>query len=248
VRVTDPLPAWRTALGHTARLWSGSGRHEVERDRWLAFSGARTVDLNVALCHSGDSVRNLAYALDAVAAAQVPALILVAGAALAAVNVLTAASWVCVGARPFMVMTDSDGAPDPDARALKPSELPLAQKLVSEAFGLDLSYAEVALPAAAGEGEAWGLFADGELVSCTGVSVAGDVGAIWSMATPRAHQRRGYGRRLLSASLAAARRTGATTSLLIASSEGEGLYHSAGYRVAEYWQVWSRARWVFPPA
>ena len=95
--------------------------------------------------------------------------------------------------------------------------------------------------------KAWGLFQAGELVSCAAVVTVDDTIAIWSMATPHDRQRHGYGRRLLSAIHAAGRDAGATTSVLYASPEGEPLYRSIGYAVAEYWQVWSRARWVFPP-
>jgi len=246
----DPLSGRRTAFGTSTKLWSDR-RHEVEPGRWLAFSGESSVDYNLILCHGSDGAAALGRSLDDVKAAKVPALIAVAGEALGMTNVLASAEWVCVGAQPFMVMTDIHGEPDPGARPLRPSELPAAQAMIATAFDIAPAIAEIALPTARASDpkrEAWGLFDNDELVSCVGVVTVDETVVIWSMATPPAHQRRGYGRRLLAASLAGARDAGATTSLLVASPAGAPLYQSVGYTVAEYWQVWSRARWMFPPA
>ena len=60
-------------------------------------------------------------------------------------------------------------------------------------------------------------------------------------------RRRGYARRLMSTVLAAYRKEGATAALLYASPLGVSMYQALGYRIVEHWQVWSRARWVFPP-
>ncbi len=68
---------------------------------------------------------------------------------------------------------------------------------------------------------------------------------VWSMATPPAWQNKGYGRRLLTTALASSAALGVTESILQASSAGEALYRALGYEVTEYWQTWSRPRWVF---
>jgi GNAT superfamily N-acetyltransferase len=238
-------------LGFSAKLWSTRGRHEVEPDRWLAFSGASSVDYNAILCHGADGQRDLALSLEDVRAADVPAIIMVAGAALGMTNLLASAGWVCIGVKSFMVMTDIDGDTDPRARRLDPEALPLAHAIISDAFDVAKPLAEIALPSVRAETptrEAWGLFEDGELVSCVGVVTVDDTIAIWSMATAADQQRRGYARQLLSTTLSAGRDAGATTSVLYASRQGEPLYRSVGYVLAEHWQVWSRARWVLPPA
>ena len=249
--MSDRVAEWRTALGTSAALWSAGGRHEVQRDWWLAFSGANCVDYNAVLCHGPDCARGLVEHVAAVRAAKVPAVIMVAGAALAMTNALSGEGWVCVGARPFMALTDIGGEADPDVRRLRPNELADAQAMIGDAFAVEQQFAAVALPTVAATEptrEAWGLFVGGELVSCTAAVTVDDTLTIWSMATPPKQQRNGYGRRLLSAVLAHGREAGATTSLLYASPEGESLYRSIGYSVVEYWQVWSRARWIFPPA
>src|SRR4051794_4451726 len=144
--VSDPVAAWRTTLGASAQLWAGSGRHEVEPSRWVAFSGAQSVDYNAILCHGADAAADLARSLADVKAAKVPAVIMVAGPALAMTNVLATAEWVCVGAQPLMVMTGIGGNADPDVRPLRPEELPDAHALLIAAYGVAPELAAVALP------------------------------------------------------------------------------------------------------
>ena len=84
----DVVSRWRTLLGVSASLWAGSGRVEVEPEWWLAFSGAKTADFNVILCHGLDGARDLARSLEEVRTAKVPAVIVVSGAALGMTNLL----------------------------------------------------------------------------------------------------------------------------------------------------------------
>lgn len=243
------VPGWRTAYGESLKLWAG-GRHEVEPDWWLAFSGVRSADYNLVLCH-GDGPGGLNRGLAEVQAANVPAVIIVAGAALGMTNVLATAGWVCVGASPFMVMTDVRGHADPDVRRLRPAELPAAQQMISDTYNMALPFAETALPTVSEQSptrEAWGLFEAGELVSCMAAVTVGETICYTTLATRSDRQRRGLGRRLYSAMLAAGRDAGATLSLIFnPTPAAEPLYRSLGYEVVEYWQMWSRARWVFPP-
>ncbi len=246
----DAVAGWRTALGRSAVLWAAGGTHVVEPGWWMAFSGAKSVDYNAVLCHGAEGARDLRRSLEAVRAAKVPAVIMVAGPALYAVNLLAAEGWVCVDAKPLMVTTDLRGTVDPAARRLQPEELEAAQGLIGDAFDVPPPLAAVALPSVSADApprEAWGLYAGDRLVSCVGVVTIDDTVVIWSMATPAAHQRQGYGRRLLSTVLETKRDARATTSVLYASAPGEPLYRALGYTVVEHWQVWSRPRWVFPP-
>jgi GNAT superfamily N-acetyltransferase len=242
---------WRTQLGVSTKLWAAQGHHVVEDDWWIALSKTKSVDYNAILCHGDNGAEAFARSLNEVRDANVPAVIMVAGAALGMTNALNREGWVCVGAKPLMVMTDIDAVADPDARRLQPEELADAQAIISDAFDVAPKFAEIALPSVAASDptrEAWGVFDDGALVSCVGAVTVDNTIVIWSMATPRALQGRGYGRRLLSSVLAASRANGADTSILYASAPGEPLYRSVGYTVVEHWQVWSRPRWVFPPA
>jgi ribosomal protein S18 acetylase RimI-like enzyme len=244
------VAGWRDALGESAQLWADGGRHVVAPGYWLALSGAKSVDYNVALCHGPEGATDLARALDEIRTAQVPAVIMVAGPALGWTNLLAGEGWVCVDAKPFMVMTDLPDAIDPAARRLLPGELPRAHQMLADVFDVALPLAQRAIPSVSATGptrEAWGLFEGDELVSCVGVVVVDRTVAVWSLATPAGYRRRGYGRRLMSTVLAAHHRNGATTAVLYASPLGVSMYQALGYRIVEYWQVWSRSRWVFPP-
>jgi len=241
------LAALRTTLGASTVLWAGQERLIVEPGCWQALSGARSVDFNVVACHDGDVAAAIARGLEVVADAAVPAVIMVAGRALAAVQLLVDAGWVCIGATPFMMRTARGGTDDPCVRKLGLSELAEARALVAQAFDLSAELSVVALPDRAGEGgaqEAWGLYEDGRMVTCVGTVTVDLSVAVWSMATPQPLRRRGYGGRLLSAVLARKAAEGVVRSLLYASEVGEPLYHSLGYDVLEHWQMWSRPRWV----
>jgi ribosomal protein S18 acetylase RimI-like enzyme len=67
---------------------------------------------------------------------------------------------------------------------------------------------------------------------------------VWSMATRTDCQGRGFGRQLLGSVLNDQFDKGATGSLLHSSVAGEKLYGALGYSTVEYWQLWSRPRWV----
>jgi GNAT superfamily N-acetyltransferase len=244
----DLVAHWRSCLGAGASLWAN--RVEVEPGWWLAFSGVKSVDFNAILCHGRDGARDLGLALEAVRDAKVPAVIAVGGPALGFTNLLADAEWVCVGARPFEVMREVGGEADPAVRRLGAHELAPAHDIVAGAFDLTPAMAELALSGAgagSSQHEVWGIFEDAELRACVGVVAFDDVMAIWSLATPPALRRRGYGRRLMSAVHAAKRDDGVRTSLLWASPDAEALYRKLGYTIVEYHQVWSRRRWIFPP-
>lgn len=245
--MSDELPRLRSLLGASTALWAGQPR--VEEARWLALSGARGVDYNVALCHGATDGAAIGQSIEEINAARAPGLIMVAGRALGEVQHLIDASWVCISSVPFMSIPISADAPPAadEARRLEPAEMGGAREMIAEVFGITPELADVALPDAAlsAPGQsAWGLFEDGELVSCLGAVVVEEVVVVWSMATGTAHRRRGYGARLLTAMLADAGRAGVTRSILHASPDGEPFYTALGYDTLERWQIWSRPRWV----
>jgi len=238
---------WRT-LGSSARIWA-AGHHDIVSDSWIAFSGASSVTYNVASCRSKNPDVLTERCLQPVFDLGQPAIIMLAGAGLASAQKLADASWVTVGALPLMRLrepTFSFGS-DPGGAALTEDELPLARELLESAYGLDAACAAVAVPDRAVKDEdmgAWGLYDEGQLVSCVTTVVEDDIMVVWSMATRQSFQGRGYGRRLLETILRHSFDCGATASLLQSSVAGERLYRSLGYEVVEYWQLWSRPRWV----
>lgn len=247
--MSEDLPRLRSLLGASTALWAGPDGVRVQPGWWLAQSGARSVDYNVALCHSASDGATIAESVEAINARRVPGIIMVAGTGLGDVQHLVNAGWVCIGSVPFMSrLLDGHGrAPETSARRLVAGESDVARMIVDDVFGVGPELAAVALPDSAltAPGQSiWGLYDAGELVSCLGAVVVEDAIVVWSMATPAAHRRRGFGSRLLTAVLIDAAAAGVSRSLLHASPDGELLYRSLGYVELERWQLWSRPRWV----
>jgi GNAT superfamily N-acetyltransferase len=241
----------RGLLGQSTRLWAGPERLRIEPTRWSALSGAATIEYNVALCHAATQGQDVARTLEEVGAVGVPAIVMLAGTGLGDAQALVRAGWVCVGSTPFMARTLAVGQVDASVRCLAPEELPLARSLVEEAFGVATEHAAVALPELAVNGEGhslWGVFERGELCSSAAFVRVQEAIVGWSVATPPRLRGRGYARRLLESVLAHGAQEGATVSLVYATAAGEGLYRALGFAELERWQLWSRPRWMLPPA
>jgi GNAT superfamily N-acetyltransferase len=253
----------RRLLGASTRLWAGADGVTVTDTRWAAFSRAANVEYNVVLCHGASGGEDARVALEEVAAAGVPSIVMLAGEALADAQTLAQAGWVCIGAVPLMALclrsedpvagaSDGSGAaggsaPDAEVRKLTFAELPVARGLLEEAFALSPELAAVALPdtSVSADGQAvWGLWRGGELLSCAGLVVEREAVVGWSITTPPRLQRNGYGARLLRRALAQYALDGATLSLVYSSAAGEALYRKLGFNELERWQMWSRPRWV----
>jgi ribosomal protein S18 acetylase RimI-like enzyme len=245
--LSDPeLPRLRSALGASAAVWAAVSV-EVEPGRWRALSGAFSPRYNLVLCH-GPGV--LAGSVEEVEAGRLPAIVMIAGEALAEVEELSRREWACVAKMPFMRLEVRKGEfpSAPSVRPLHGAEVDDARALIADVFGLHDRLALVALPPGADErpGQAvWGAFdGQGALVSCV-ISVEVDgYFAIWSLATLHDRRRRGHAARLMRTVLAEAAAGGAATSLLYAPIEAEPFYRSLGYEVLERWQVWSPRRWA----
>jgi GNAT superfamily N-acetyltransferase len=239
----------RRTLGRAARLWASPEHHEVAPDWWVALSGEKNVNYNLACCQSADDAVLRQQCLQPLLDLGRPATIMLAGPGLGTAQTLADLGWVTVGALPLMALgADQPTPPDDHAvRALSRPDLPAARELLADTYGLDPASASAAVPDRAVEATdmgAWGLFEDGHLVAGVTTVIEGGSVVVWSMATRPGSQQRGYGRRLLNAVLARQRTAGVAASLLQSSAQGEPLYRSAGYEVVEYWQLWSRPRWV----
>jgi ribosomal protein S18 acetylase RimI-like enzyme len=256
--LNEDLPRLRSLLGATAVLWAGADGVTVHEHGWTALSGARSVDYNVVVCHGESAGDDLEAGVRRIAAAGVPAMMMVAGRALGEVQKLIELGWVCVGSVPLMALAlrrdDALCPSDPaytnasTVRRLDRSQLDAARGIVDEGFGVGPELSLVAIPRDAADrvGQSvWGAFDDDDrLVSCLVAVRAEEVVAIWSMATAAAARGLGHGVSVLRAALAAEAREGADTALLHSSRAGEGFYRAFGYRELERWQLWSRPRWV----
>jgi GNAT superfamily N-acetyltransferase len=250
----DRLDLWRI-LGSSARLWAAPDHHVLMPDSWLAFSGEANVNYNVACCRAPSTAILTEQCLQPVLELGKPAIIMLAGAGLASAQKLADAHWVTVGALPLMALhkssarltVETGSSAETGGRALEKQELPLARQLLAATYGLDDASAAAAAPDRAVENAdtaVWGLYDEGRLVSCATTVVEDGWVVLWSMATRPESQGRGYGRRLLRTALSVAFENGASGALLHSSVAGEKLYRSLGYEVVEYWQLWSRPRWV----
>lgn len=238
------LPRLRALLGRTTAVWATE--LTVENGYVSAFTGAFSADYNIAICSAGMPRASLARGLTDIAALKAPSLIMVAGGALAEVQELVEAGWICVGAAPFMAMASTDAVDDSRVQRLTLPEYPAARALLEPTFGLPRELTEVALPdsiAEAQDKDLWGLYVNGKLVSCVATMNVEGILAPWSMATPAGHRRRGYGRALLSAALHR-RQAEVNVALLSSSPDGLPFYEATGFVTLERWQLWSRRRWV----
>lgn len=75
-------------------------------------------------------------------------------------------------------------------------------------------------------------------VSCSMVSVTGDVAGVYNVATPPEFRRRGFGEALSWAALMEGRLRGATAAVLQASPDGQGIYARMGFEEHERYEQW----------
>ena len=242
---------WRV-LGSAARVWARPDLLEVHDEWWTAFSGQRNVNYNVACCHSARPEVLRDHCLQPTLDLKKPAIVMLAGPGLATAQKLVEVGWVDVGALPLMTRTGPVVPPDGSVvRELPPAELAGARALLADTYGLDDASARAAVPDRASESGdmgVWGLYDDDRLESCVTVVVEDGLMVVWSMATWRRSQGRGYGQRLLRAVLAHHAEAGVSGSLLQSSLAGQTLYRGLGYAEVEHWQLWSRPRWVMANA
>jgi GNAT superfamily N-acetyltransferase len=240
----------RRDLGTAARLWSAPAHHSVEAEWWTAFSGETGVDYNVACCQSSDNDVLVHHCLEPLLDLKKPGIIMLAGPGLATAQKLVDASWVVVAALPLMLL-EGRNLPDVDGsgvRALTKDDLPEARSILTDTYSMSDAVTAVAVPVAAVEDPtlgAWGLFDGDRMVSVLTSATEDGLAVVWSMTTRPQDQGKGYGRRLLVTALRSRFEAGAAEgSLLQSSAEGERLYRGLGYEVVEYWQLWSRPRWM----
>jgi GNAT superfamily N-acetyltransferase len=248
----SPDQLWRV-LGQAARIWAAPELLDVREESWTAFSGQRSVDYNLACCHSSKPEVLIEQCLEPTLAQKKPAVIMLAGPGLATAQRLVEPGWVTVGALPLMMLDQRDwsvAARDGGSATAVPlslEELPLARELLADCYYLDGATAAMAIPDQAVDAAdmlVWGCYAEGQLASCVTAVVQDGLVVIWSMATRSQYQGRGYGRQLLDALFREQFQAGSSGSLLHSSIAGEKLYRQIGFAVVEYLQLWSRPRWV----
>lgn len=256
------MPRLRQLYGVSAKWWVIGAAFRSMRDsvyplRWLP-SGPNSVMVHGAATSVMAAV--MATLLDSGIRGEV----LAADPALGSVQVLVDAGWACIGIRPFMrrcATTDelrASGAeslsgPVPNGAVVcltEPADLKVAGQIVADAFGRDPDPVVGAAPVGhngTSERLVWGLYQDGELVSCATTVRVGDTVVLWDVATKPGCQRVGYGRTLLDVVHTRCVKSWNARQFLLSSSDaGYPLYESLGYETLGWWQAWSRRRWAFP--
>ena len=242
------LNQWRQTLAESGALWTSGGRFDASAGWCAAFSGSPFVDFNTVFCWGDDPATLCARAVAEVRRAGVPALVFVAGPALGGVQIFADAKWVCIGQAPMMLLALEDlrSEPDLDVRLLAPEDFEAAWEIGADAHRIPASAAAISLPARSDDPNIgiWGIFDDHELRAVMATSRRGPGVGVWSVATARANQGRGYGRRLTCSVLWHLRAAGVTHAVLLSSVEGGPLYRNLGFCTVDNWQMWSRPRWV----
>lgn len=249
---TTTLETLRQAFGRSTAPWAHH-RYEVDDHGWIAQSGAQQPDYNLALVHTGDVKRHVTDIVESVHGARIPTLVMLAGRGLSAAQVLADKGWVSIMAMPFVGTPTGDYDADSGVRELTADLLPEAQALASAAFGVGpevaaLAYSEEML--AREDTLFTGLQDDdGVLVACALMCRTEGAGSGWTVATLPGRRRAGYGSRLTTGTLAIdAAHRGSVPCLGLSSPDGLPLYTGLGFELLEYWQVWTRPRWVLGAA
>jgi GNAT superfamily N-acetyltransferase len=232
-------------VGAGCALWAGDRGVRLEPGEWFGFSGERAVEYNLALCRRPDRVE---ATRDTILDLGQPAILMLGGAALGDAQMLVGSSWVCVGSVSLMARPIEDVEQPADARALARDEWDMAREVVCEAFGMPAEMARLALPDAElsrpGR-DLWGAFsADGRVAAVVGTILVEDAVCLWSVATLPDAQGQGLGARVVDAALHGAGSTGARLAVVQAAAGADGFYANRGFSTAEFWQQWSRPRWV----
>jgi GNAT superfamily N-acetyltransferase len=113
--------------------------------------------------------------------------------------------------------------------------------LVADAFALPRTAVRRAVEAAALRDGVEVLLArrpDGVAMSAVTLTLAGETTGIWSMATPPRRQRKGAGRALLTAAIAAKRAEGTRRFFLWATPSGRPLYDLLGFEAVATYSSW----------
>jgi GNAT superfamily N-acetyltransferase len=233
-------------LGESTTAWAS--KIDIGTGYWVALSGQRSVDYNLACCYVNDKNVLDERCLTPLLAQRLPGIVLLGGAGLGAARPLINEGWVPVGYTPLMYLpapyyTQLERDPLEGYERLGEDDIPAILDIMDRT--LDVS------PKAGAEivrddnvKHLWGVREGKKLVSCVTVGLEDKVACIWSMATHPDYQSKGYGKRLLQGVLWEYFARGAQGSLLYSSLPGQRLYQSLSYRTVDHLQLWSKPRWV----
>ena len=254
----EELRAYRAAYGRGASVFAAA-TGGVEHEYWYALSGASHPDYNMALVSDGDVHAHAAECIGTLFDGGQPGVGMLAGRGLAAAQVLADAGWATVASMPMMKGTFAPDSPlrefdaaDSRVRPGTAADLPRARQIMSGAFGVDVDTAGIVYSERVLEqpGVEMLVAGDGDEVGCVSLThQEGDIATNWALATDHTMRRRGYVMAMMPRIVHDTDRRAPGGRLVgLATPAAEAAHRRIGAQVCEYWQVWSRPRWMLASA
>lgn len=227
----------------------------VDGEYWYSLSGASHPDYNMALVSDGDVHAHAVASSRILLDGGLPGVILLAGPGLAAAQVLADAGWAVVASMPLMVGVMPPDSPfrelsrhDPRMRRGTVEDLPRARRIIARAFGVDEATAAVVYSERVLSRPGMEMLVledEGEIGCVSLVHQEGDIATNWALATDPTRRRRGYVMSMMPRVVYGIdRRVPGSRLVGLATPAAEVAYRKLGGQVYEYWQVWSRPRWM----
>ena len=219
-------------------------------DGWnLASIGSSFGMFNTALIYSGrkDLVSEL---MDTIKELDIPVDIRLVGPGLTQTGALTEHGYKNFGAAPLMIWSADDSVdsftlrPELSVRRLTESDLDTMCVIYKDVYSLsdEMVYDMKKMLLASPNDYTYALFKDNEMVSLVTAMVFNDTIGIWSMGTPTAHQKNGYGQQLLMQVMKTHKEMGAKNFFLHATVAGKFLYDKAGWMTLDYLPYFSKPK------
>lgn len=219
-------------------------------DGWkLASIGSRFGMFNTALIYSGrkDLVAKL---MDAIKQLDIPVDIRLAGPGLTQTGALTEHGYKNFGAAPLMIWSADESVDsftlrnELSVRRLTESDLDTMCVIYKDVYAMsdEMIHDMKKMLLASDNDCTYGLFKDHQIVSLVTAMVFQDSVGIWSMGTPTAHQKNGYGQQLLMQVMKTHKEMGAKNFFLHATPAGKFLYDKAGWITLDYLPYFSKPK------
>ena len=219
-------------------------------DGWkLASIGSSFGMFNTALIYSGrkDLVTEL---MDAIKELSIPVDIRLVGPGLTQTGALTEHGYKNFGAAPLMIWSADDSVdsftlrPELSVRRLTENDLGTMCVIYKDVYSMsdEMVHDMKKMLLASPNDYTYGLFKDNEMVSLVTAMVFNDTIGIWSMGTPTAHQKNGYGQQLLMQVMKTHKEMGAKNFFLHATVAGKFLYDKAGWMTLDYLPYFSKPK------
>lgn len=202
----------------------------------IALSGEASADLNMLILANGATRADLAEGLTHIRGRGLDAIMLVEEGADDLRTWASDEGLMEVGQMPLMERRAAPVGPLPDftVRMARRDEMKQVSRLAAEAFSLDATACENAMPASiVGDDDIdlWVVEERGLLLGCGAFVRTGAHVGIYVMSTPQANQRRGIGRAVLTMAMDHYQRAGAERFTLGATEVGYPLYERVGFTV-----------------